>query len=146
VAAEHEWLHCPLCGMEFEGSETACAAGCPLGSSCEHVRCPNCGYEQPREPRWVAWLRRVLQHGFRVPRPANGTTMPLERLRGGERGVVQRLSCPDAGRRNTLTVFGLVPGAEVLLVQRHPSYVVRVGETEVGLDAAIAREVIVKLA
>ncbi len=36
---------CPLCGNEFdEGEESMCKA-CPLGPSCELIRCPNCGYE-----------------------------------------------------------------------------------------------------
>jgi Fe2+ transport system protein FeoA len=43
-----------------------------------------------------------------------------------------------------LTVFGLTPGTEITLLQRHPSFVLRVGETEVGLDKQIARQILVE--
>jgi Fe2+ transport system protein FeoA len=72
--------------------------------------------------------------------------MSLDRLTAGERGQVVRLTSADARRRNTLTVFGLVPGAEIDLIQRRPTYVIRVGETELGLDREIAAEILVKLA
>lgn len=36
---------CPLCGNEFGmGSATACQS-CPMGGSCNMIKCPNCGYE-----------------------------------------------------------------------------------------------------
>jgi Fe2+ transport system protein FeoA len=38
----------------------------------------------------------------------------------------------------------MIPGSEMTLLQRHPSYVVRIGETELGLDEEIAREIFVK--
>ncbi len=47
-------------------------------------------------------------------------------------------------RPNALAVFGLVPGVEVTLIQRRPSCVVRVGETDLALDPEIAREVVVR--
>jgi Fe2+ transport system protein FeoA len=55
--------------------------------------------------------------------------------------------CLGAGTatwHNNLAVFGLVPGAEVEVVQQRPAPVVRVGETELALDAAIAREIMVE--
>jgi len=54
--------------------------------------------------------------------------------------------CLGAGgesRHNALAVFGLVPGAEVTLVQHRPSPVVRVGETTLALDKEIAEEIVV---
>jgi Fe2+ transport system protein FeoA len=51
---------------------------------------------------------------------------------------------PNPSRHNTLAVFGLVPGSEVVLVQQQPSCVIRVGETELALDAEIAREILVQ--
>jgi Fe2+ transport system protein FeoA len=49
----------------------------------------------------------------------------------------------NGSRHNTLAVFGLAPEAEVTLVQHLPTTVVRVGETELALDADIADEVLV---
>ena len=135
------YLHCPMCGMEFKRADTACAHGCPLGAGCNLVRCPSCRYEFPPEAPAFSWLRRLL----RRRRDSRGdTTVTLESLRAGEQARLAGLRCASSGRRNTLTVFGLVPGAEVTLLQRRPSYVVRVGQTELGMDAKIAREILVE--
>lgn len=55
---------CGLCGEEFreDRSQAACRA-CPLGADCGLVRCPDCGYENPREPGWLV----TLQGWFRGP-------------------------------------------------------------------------------
>ena len=56
-------MKCPLCGYQFleEDSRTACD-GCPLSKACHVVKCPNCGYKIPMEPRLIkaikAWRRR----------------------------------------------------------------------------------------
>jgi Fe2+ transport system protein FeoA len=131
--------------MEFKRTDTVCSHGCPLGSACDLVRCPNCAYEFPETARSLSWLARLRRRLQRTPRPPNGTTLALDRLRPGERARLLRLTCSDAKRRNTLTVFGLVPGTELTLIQRRPGFVIRVGETELGLDREIAREIVVEL-
>ena len=139
-----DYLRCSLCGLEFEKTDTVCAHGCPMGLSCNHVRCPNCAFEFPAPSRAGLWLGRMFHRRHADDRsPQNGETVTLDRLQPGERCTVERLGCGSAGRKNTLTVFGMIPGSEMTLLQRHPSYVVRIGETELGLDAEIAREIYV---
>jgi hypothetical protein len=49
---------CGFCQRTFapdEGQPTC--ASCPLKGGCQLVRCPNCGYENPVTPAWVARLR-----------------------------------------------------------------------------------------
>ncbi|MGD2070002.1 MAG: hypothetical protein PVI57_15120 [Gemmatimonadota bacterium] len=55
---------CGLCGHEFpeDRSQRACRA-CPLGADCGWVRCPACGYENPRDPAWLEALRGWLGSG-----------------------------------------------------------------------------------
>jgi rubredoxin len=56
-------MKCPFCGYEFreEDGKGACK-GCPLAGACHMVKCPNCGYDVPMEPKVVkafkAWRRR----------------------------------------------------------------------------------------
>ena len=47
---EPESARCPLCGGEFPARE-ACAPGCPLGSRCNTLCCPHCGYRFVDERR-----------------------------------------------------------------------------------------------
>ncbi len=48
---------CEFCGFEFstKEGESACAS-CPI-SSCDKLRCPNCGYELLPEPRLIRYIR-----------------------------------------------------------------------------------------
>lgn len=135
------YLHCPLCGMEFEKVDTVCAHSCPLGRGCRHVRCPNCDYEFAESPRAFDWLGRLRR---RAAPGCNGDSVSLEHLQSGDRGILVRLDPMGRGRRNSLTVFGLTPGTAVTVLQRRPSFVIRVDETELGLDREIARQIRVK--
>ena len=55
-------MNCPLCGYSFTENEGETACGrCFLAHSCELVKCPNCGYETPREPGWLKALRKILR-------------------------------------------------------------------------------------
>ncbi len=136
------YLHCPLCGFEFEKRDTACVHGCPLGRFCKLVRCPNCQYEFSDRPESMGLLQRL----FHRPRPAAvpRDALPLPELGEGESSELVCLDCTHASRRNALAVFGLVPGCRVVLQQKRPAVVVRVGETELALDLDIAREILVR--
>jgi Fe2+ transport system protein FeoA len=132
---------CPLCGFEFERGDTYCRHGCPLQSMCDLIRCPSCDYEFPAEParsgRRRLWPRRARSQ------PAVEQVTTVRSLAPGDRALVVSLAGGDGGRHNTLAVFGLVPGAEVELLQRRPTYVVRVGETELALEGEIAGQIVV---
>jgi Fe2+ transport system protein FeoA len=130
--------------MEFQPADTVCAHGCPLGKDCHNVRCPNCNYEFPETEKRFAWLRRIFDRRSVPALPDDVERVALDRLRKGERGELLDMARMGSGRRNSLTVFGLTPGTEILLLQRRPSYVIRVGETELGLDREIARQIFVK--
>jgi predicted amidophosphoribosyltransferase len=49
---------CGLCGARFTHGGQVCG-GCVLRAGCDVVRCPNCGYQFPRESRIAAWLGRL---------------------------------------------------------------------------------------
>lgn len=137
-----QFLHCPLCGFEFEKQDTVCAHGCPLGRFCKLIRCPNCQYEFPDRPASLGWLQRL----FHRPSPAVARrgAIPLPELNEGEAGELVCLNCEHPSRRNSLAVYGLVPGSRVVLQQKRPAFVVRVGETELAFEADIACEILVK--
>ena len=137
-----------MCGFEFEKTDTLCTHGCPLGALCSLSRCPSCDYEFTEKPRVVSWLGRLLGRNGCIK---EGTPAPSVRdMKSGEwalvRGVASHADAQEAGnrRRNMLAAFGLIAGSEVQLIQRHPAYVVRVGETELALDAEIAQEILIE--
>jgi rubredoxin len=52
-------MKCQLCGLEFkeEEGQTACS-GCHMSRSCGLIKCPNCGYEAPKESNLIKSLKR----------------------------------------------------------------------------------------
>lgn len=67
----------------------------------------------------------------------------LIHLTTGEKVRVLRLLPVDEKELRKLTVFGILPGVEIEILQRYPIYVLRVGYTQVALDDDIAKNIIV---
>jgi DtxR family Mn-dependent transcriptional regulator len=62
----------------------------------------------------------------------------------GEEGRVVFISTRVKERLEPLSAFGVIPGIVIQLKQRHPSYVIQIGETSIALDETIGREIFVK--
>jgi len=69
---------------------------------------------------------------------------PLDRLGVGERGRIVYIVPRDPERLVRLSNLGIFPGVTVDLQQRRPATVLRVGETTLAMDAAIAGEIYVR--
>lgn len=141
--AEH-FLTCPLCGFEFQKSDALCHHGCPLGAMCHLARCPSCEYEFPEQLPSGSWLRRLFRRQETVPPLPEKGLVTVKALAAGERAEILCLAGESPSRRNNLAVFGLVPGSEIRLLQRVPSFVVEIGETVLALDADVAGDIVVK--
>ena len=52
-------MKCTLCGFEFEEdkAQPACTS-CALMKGCKLIRCPNCGFETPPEPKWLKYFKK----------------------------------------------------------------------------------------
>jgi ferrous iron transport protein A len=139
------FLTCPLCGFEFQRADSLCKHGCPLGAACNLARCPQCEYEFPERLPGTSWLRRLFKkkEDDAVPPLAADGLLTVKDLAGGERAEVLCLGGDSPSRRNHLAVFGLVPGSEIRLLQRYPSFVVEIGETILALDADVAGDIVV---
>ena len=133
---------CALCGLRFTHGGQVCAS-CPITHGCEDlVRCPRCGYQFPRGSRTLAWAARLWRRlrGAMVPVAEAGShpVQTLDHLRPGARARVLKVSAADVPMLMKLSQLGLVPGAEVRLEQSRPAAIVRVGETTVALQRAVA--------
>lgn len=69
---------------------------------------------------------------------------PLDRLAPGEAAHIVYILPRAAERLVRLAGLGVVPGALVHFQQRTPAAVLRVGETTVALDPAVAAEIYVR--
>lgn len=65
-------------------------------------------------------------------------------IMAGDRCRVVFMTPKHHDRLDRLSSLGLVPGAEIKLHQKQPTYVIDVGETSIAIDYDIAREIFVK--
>ncbi len=96
---------------------------------------------------------RTCPHGKSIPPgeccDAGETTLrplvvPLTELDPGEVGTVAYVGTRDNGRLSYLTSLGVVTGRPVELMQKRPSFIVKVDENAVAFDESIAREIFVR--
>jgi len=113
-----------------------------LARHCKLVRCPNCGYEFPEPTRSLTWFQKLF--GRRPIAPPGRELMSLDEVSEGETCELVCLNGSPATRRSALAVYGLVPGCILSLTQKRPSFIIRVGETELAFESNIAREIFVK--
>lgn len=64
-------------------------------------------------------------------------------LAPAERASVLGLTSKVPGELNKLMALGVLPGASLTLLQRSPSYVLKVGETVLAIDEKIAQSILV---
>jgi Fe2+ transport system protein FeoA len=73
---------------------------------------------------------------------ATAENVPLTELRVGEYGEITQVRSRSRSRLARLGAYGVVAGVQVTLVQKKPAFVIRVGETELALDDAVARDIL----
>jgi DtxR family Mn-dependent transcriptional regulator len=97
----------------------------------------------------------ICPHGKPIPkgpccarfkREVEPLVRPLADLKISEEGKIVFIAPESKARLEKLSTFGLVPGAVVKLVQKHPSYVLEIAETTLALDEEIVKEIYVKKA
>ncbi|HEU4355615.1 MAG TPA: FeoA family protein [Actinomycetota bacterium] len=125
----------------------ACHSACPLGAHCNLICCPNCGFQvvDTAKTRLGGWLSRTFGSPRRGKTRRTVTpiaapireTIPLSHVLPGREVRIVALREMSGPRVSRLGAFGLVPGSCVEVVQRRPTPVVRVGETELALGVEI---------
>jgi len=70
--------------------------------------------------------------------------VPLADLVPGEHAKIVFITPESHSRLDRLSAMGVVPGSNVKLHQKRPSYVIQLGETTIAVDKSIAKEIFVK--
>ncbi len=137
-------MRCPLCGFEFEETAMNCHSSCTFNESCAIICCPNCGYQVPdeRRSRVAAALRRAIARG-RGEDVDLPPVRPLSRMQPGQCGRVVTIQSDNHSRVERLNILGLTADAHIILEQKRPTYVLRVGFTELSVEREIAENILV---
>jgi DtxR family Mn-dependent transcriptional regulator len=69
---------------------------------------------------------------------------PLSELKEGESGTIAYIHTKERERLERLMALGVLPGQGITLLQRFPSFVFRVGETQVAMDEHLAGHIYVR--
>ncbi len=98
-----------------------------------------------RSARWIErlWGRLAGRHKTSTA----GESGELRRLAGlpvGARGTVRGLAAAETRYAARLVALGVTPGASLEVLQRFPTLVVRCDQTELALEPALARLVLVE--
>ncbi|MFN4217840.1 MAG: FeoA family protein [Candidatus Bipolaricaulia bacterium] len=131
-------MKCALCGFEFsEADAKRPCARCPVGAKCDLICCPNCGYQAPREPRWLSrwryrWQRRHTQDET------------LAALKAGVETEIVAVRPRDKRMLHKLTALGLLPGVRVRLLRKFPCYLIELGHAQIALDGELASAIVVR--
>ncbi len=64
-------------------------------------------------------------------------------LKAGEKGKIVGITARDAASLRKLTVFGLLPGMELEMIQTFPAFVLEIGNTQLALDYEAASGIVV---
>lgn len=70
-------------------------------------------------------------------------SVSLIHVRKGQKVRVVRLLPVDESQLRKLTVFGILPGVEIEILQKYPIHVLQVGHTQIALDDDIAKNILV---
>lgn len=62
------------------------------------------------------------------------TKQSVTKLKPGEKAKIVAINGQDVRGLRKLTVFGLLPGVEIEVIQTSPAYVLKIGNTELALD------------
>jgi DtxR family transcriptional regulator, Mn-dependent transcriptional regulator len=76
---------------------------------------------------------------------AKSVVVPLCELSHGEKGRVAYLRTGETTRLQKLLTLGVLPGVEVEMLQRFPSFVFRIGHSQMAVDREMAEGIHVRL-
>jgi Fe2+ transport system protein FeoA len=139
-------MRCPLCGNEFDETAMACHSSCVFNENCGIICCRNCGYQlvDEQKTRLATSLRRWLSHRTHSDDHLP-PVRPLSAMQPGQSGTVVEIVSPNYTRIERLHVLGLITDAPITLEQKHPTFVLRVGFTQLSIEREIADDILVNV-
>ena len=71
---------------------------------------------------------------------------PLDKLKANQKGRVAYIHTKDPKRLQKLMAMGVLPGMTITLIQRFPSYVFQIGQSQFAVDKDLAEAIFIRLA
>ena len=97
---------------------------------------------------------KLCPHGKPIPRgrcceksarEVSRAVCLLKDLEAEDKGTIAYLATNDPGRLNRLMAMGALPGISVTMIQKFPSYVFQIGQSQFAVDQEMAEGIYVRL-
>jgi len=144
-------IKCAFCGLEYAPDKARKSCGhCPLESVCAQPCCPHCGYVNSTAPKWLESLRSRLRKS-RTPTPVgipisdgvNGRR--LDAVEPGLKTRITQIRSKDKSIPDRLLSLGLLPGAQLTVLQRFPTFLLQLGYVQIAIDEQLAQAIHVQV-
>lgn len=136
-------ITCSFCGYTFNENEAnKPCPGCPMNKNCGYVPCPNCNFMNVK-PLLFKWNWFKKKHSCTNKPTYDQKICKLIDLKPGQQGEIIKINISNIDFKK-LTIFNIIPGEIVSLIQKKPCYIIKIGNTQVALDKKIADGIIVK--
>jgi len=135
-------MACVLCGTRFDPEAEVACGSCPMSGACTLACCPECGYTTVdiSSSRSAGLVTRLLS-SRKAPRLVGATLDGA--VVGRQVAIAGFADSMTTGHRELLRTYGIEPGRTVRVEQHSPVTVVQVDETEIALEADLAKLVFV---
>jgi DtxR family Mn-dependent transcriptional regulator len=96
---------------------------------------------------------RSCPHGRNIPigecchraeTQADQAVVPMSNLRQGEKGAIAYVQTGDSDKLKKLMAMGILPGEQITLERRYPSFVFNVGRSRYAVDEGMAEAIFVR--
>ena len=68
----------------------------------------------------------------------------MTKLKVRQRGQVVRIDTRNSETLKKIVAMGVLPGMTVMLIQKYPSYVFQIGQSQFAVDQALAESICVR--
>jgi len=97
-----------------------------------------------QKTRLAATLRRLLARHASTGLDS-GALCPLSSMQPGQSAIVNEIVSPHYERVERLNILGLVKDARLTLEQKHPTFVLRIGFTQLSIEREVADDILVRV-
>lgn len=97
---------------------------------------------------------KVCPHGKPIPpgnccrifeKKASSLIVPLSEMNAGQKGKIAYINTKDHEKLKKLLAMGALPASPISLIQKFPSYVFQIGQTQFAIDREISEAIYVRL-
>ena len=76
---------------------------------------------------------------------AKGIISSIADVNKGTKGKVAYLHTKDNKKLQKLMAMGILPGVSIQVVQKFPSFILKIGHSQIAMDEEMARDIFIRL-